>query len=142
MWQTRSIMSIASSQYRFAASEDFPPLRHAVAMVTPRNPAARKSKKKGDKPKSVPGAVYKLGQHRLLCGDVLDTDALKRLFGKTKATACITDPPYNVAYSRKDENADFENDDLSIKDWESFLFDVCTVLLDRTEGRCYIFMSA
>jgi DNA modification methylase len=43
------------------------------------------------------GDLWLLGEHRILCGDALDPGAYEMLFdGCGKATAVITDPPYNL----------------------------------------------
>ena len=45
------------------------------------------------------GAIYALGDHRLICGDSTDPEVYKRLFGDDKKARLIyTDPPYNVGY--------------------------------------------
>ncbi len=44
------------------------------------------------------GDVYRLGEHRVLCGDsTIEKDVLK-LMGKEKADMCFTDPPYILSY--------------------------------------------
>lgn len=45
-----------------------------------------------------PGDVFALGDHRLLCGDARDADAIVKFLGKERVSAVITDPPYGVAY--------------------------------------------
>ena len=42
------------------------------------------------------GDLWRLGQHRLLCGDARDPLAYARLLKGEKARLIITDPPYNV----------------------------------------------
>ena len=42
------------------------------------------------------GDVWKLGRHRLLCGDALDGESYRLLMGRDKARLVVTDPPYNV----------------------------------------------
>lgn len=44
------------------------------------------------------GDIFALGEHRLLCGDARDADAVLRLIGKERVAAIVTDPPYGVAY--------------------------------------------
>ena len=44
-----------------------------------------------------PGDVWRLGQHRLYCGDALDPDVVEALMDREKAQMVFTDPPYNVA---------------------------------------------
>lgn len=46
------------------------------------------------KPKTKPGQMFRLGNHRLLCGDCTDPDALQTLFKKEKASFSFTSPPY------------------------------------------------
>jgi DNA modification methylase len=49
-----------------------------------------------------PGELYRLGEHRLLCGDATDGAAVTRLFGSDEAADLIwTDPPYGVKYQTK-----------------------------------------
>lgn len=52
-------------------------------------------------PESEPGEVYKLGEHRLLCGDARDADALAQLFGEEQPNCLWADPPYGVGYEGK-----------------------------------------
>jgi DNA modification methylase len=54
-------------------------------------------------PTSHPGDVWKLGKHRVMCGDSTSTDAMQKLFAGEMADCCWTDPPYNVAYGDKTE---------------------------------------
>lgn len=44
------------------------------------------------------GDIYRLGEHRVMCGDsTIEKDVLK-LMGKEKADMCFTDPPYILSY--------------------------------------------
>jgi len=45
---------------------------------------------------SRPGDLWKIGPHRLLCGDALDADAYSRLLVGKQAALVFVDPPYNV----------------------------------------------
>ena len=47
-------------------------------------------------PISKPGDLWLLGEHRVLCGSVLDIAALQILMGEERAAMVFTDPPYNV----------------------------------------------
>lgn len=47
-------------------------------------------------PDSERGAVYTLGNHRLMCGDSTDAAAVKKLMGGERADICFTSPPYNM----------------------------------------------
>ncbi len=42
------------------------------------------------------GDLYRIGEHRLLCGDSTKREDVERVMGGEKADACITDPPYGV----------------------------------------------
>jgi len=44
------------------------------------------------------GETWRLGRHRLLCGDSLAPGALERLTGGQKVDLVLTDPPYGIAY--------------------------------------------
>ena len=46
----------------------------------------------------MPGDIWKLGTHRLLCGDATKEEDVRLLMDGKKANACITDPPYNCPY--------------------------------------------
>lgn len=56
-------------------------------------------------PVSVPGDVWVLGNHRLICGDSTSIDVWDRLVPE-RADIIFTDPPYGMSYgaSRSDEN--------------------------------------
>lgn len=46
--------------------------------------------------KSEPGKVYKLGEHRLMCGDSTDAGSVAILMDGQKADMVFTDPPYGM----------------------------------------------
>jgi DNA modification methylase len=43
-----------------------------------------------------PGELYRLGEHRLLCGDATDPADVARLLEGAQPTLLVTDPPYGV----------------------------------------------
>jgi site-specific DNA-methyltransferase (adenine-specific) len=51
-----------------------------------------------DEPKSKLGDLYRLGDHRLLCGDSTCVTDVERLMDGQKADMVFTDPPYGVDY--------------------------------------------
>lgn len=48
------------------------------------------------KPKSKPGNLFALGNHRLLCGDSTRGEDVQRLVGKRTIDMLYCDPPYNI----------------------------------------------
>lgn len=46
-----------------------------------------------------PGDLFRLGSHRLLCGDATSSDMAARLMGGQKADLIFTDPPYDFSES-------------------------------------------
>lgn len=42
------------------------------------------------------GEIYRLGQHRLACGDASDPELIKRLVSSEKIQIILIDPPYSV----------------------------------------------
>ena len=49
------------------------------------------------------GDLFRLGRHRLLCGDSTSAEDVGRLMDGKKADLLLTDPPYGVSYASKNE---------------------------------------
>lgn len=54
-------------------------------------------------PKAKLGDIYKLGRHRLMCGDSTRVEDVEALMDMDLADMICTDPPYNVNYGAKGE---------------------------------------
>ena len=48
-------------------------------------------------PKTKPGDLYQLGNHRLLCGDSTNIQHVEKLMAGEKADLVFTDPPYGIS---------------------------------------------
>lgn len=75
-------------------------------------------------PKSKLGQIYKLGRHRLMCGDSTKAEDVSKLMDGAKADMLLTDPPYNVAYEggTKDK-LKLKNDNMSDEKFRQFLIE-------------------
>jgi DNA modification methylase len=49
------------------------------------------------------GDIWQLGEHRLMCGDSVSLEDVKKLMGGAEADMIFTDPPYNVAIGDKNK---------------------------------------
>ena len=70
-------------------------------------------------PKAKYGQVYRLGNHRVMCGDSTKPEDVKALMGGELADCVMTDPPYNIAY--EGGAGSIMNDALSEADFEKLL---------------------
>jgi site-specific DNA-methyltransferase (adenine-specific) len=76
-----------------------------------------------DEPKTKPGNIYELGNHRLMCGDSCNIEAVEALTGGL-VDILVTDPPYNVAYEGKTKDAlTIKNDAMGDEQFRQFLRD-------------------
>lgn len=79
------------------------------------------------------GDIWKLGRHRLMCGDSTDQSDVAELMAGNELDLMVTDPPYNVAYGAKTEymsdsgrgagHGSIANDDMPEENFYSFLRD-------------------
>jgi len=72
-----------------------------------------------ESPVSMPGDVWTLGAHRVLCGDATSRGCLEALLGDERPELAVTDPPYNVAVEGKAGR--ILNDDMSAAAFRNFL---------------------
>jgi site-specific DNA-methyltransferase (adenine-specific) len=55
-------------------------------------------------PKAKLGQIWKLGRHKLICGDSTDEQTVAKLLKQTKPDLVLTDPPYNQPSSGGDND--------------------------------------
>lgn len=87
-------------------------------------------------PKTKIGDVWKLGRHRLMCGDSTSQEDVATLMRGELADLIITDPPYNVNYGDKADmldtylqkghrnNSRIKNDNMDNESFYSFMLQV------------------
>lgn len=73
-------------------------------------------------PKSKRGDIYKLGRHRLMCGDSTSVTDVEALCGGRKIDLLLTDPPYNVDYEGG-TGMKIQNDNMEDEQFRQFLRD-------------------
>ena len=94
-----------------------------------------------------PGQLWRLGAHRLLCGNATQSADMERLLEGRQADLAVTDPPYNVSYGHHGGAASgrsrqlLPNDSLPPAEWEAFVRRWVDQLLKRVDGALYVFMS-
>jgi site-specific DNA-methyltransferase (adenine-specific) len=75
-------------------------------------------------PITVPGDLWLVGQHRLICGDSTKPEDVERLMDGQKADLFLTDPPYNVDYTGGTKDAlKIMNDNMDDVSFRKFLQD-------------------
>jgi site-specific DNA-methyltransferase (adenine-specific) len=86
-----------------------------------------------ENPVTVPGDVWVMGKHRLLCGDSTSVDDLAKLTQGTLVDMWLTDPPYNVAVQggnhgdpNRKNGLKIMNDKMSDDQFRQFLRDAYT----------------
>lgn len=73
-----------------------------------------------EEPKAKRGEIYRLGNHRLMCGDSTSKEDVAALMDGERADMVFTDPPYNIASESKNFAADCSKamEDLSNAEWD------------------------
>lgn len=69
------------------------------------------------------GYIWKLGNHKLMCGDSTNAEDVERLMGGEKADMVFTDPPYNVNYQGGSKKRETIQNDF-ITNFYTFLYEV------------------
>lgn len=98
------------------------------------------------------GQVFKLGNHRLMCGSSTSQEDIDKLTNGEVMDLCVTDPPYNVNYGSLQDNLAEQgrqksvgrpilNDNMDDLSFHQFLVDFYTQMLRilKEGGPFYIF---
>lgn len=78
------------------------------------------------------GDVWKVGRHRLVCGDATSRADVSALMGGKTANLVLTDPPYNVAFESA-SGLSIKNDKMQADAFFEFLFAAFTQMAAVTE---------
>ena len=83
------------------------------------------------------GDIWQLGNHRLMCGDSTKKEDVAKLMNGEQADLWLTDPPYNVDYVGKTEDAlTIQNDKMSDTEFHKFLFDAFSAANNVMKAGC------
>ena len=95
-----------------------------------------------EEPKTKLGDIYKLGNHRLMCGDSTSIDAVEKLMNGNEVDLIFTDPPYNVSFNGRSGKHDvIKNDNLSESDFAIFIEEVCNTIKAINPKAYYIWCN-
>jgi DNA modification methylase len=81
------------------------------------------------KPVSRPGDVWRLGDHRLICGDAADASIIAALMGSERAPLCFTSPPYSLQREYTGEG---------VQDWDVLMRGVFAALPMGDDGQVLV----
>lgn len=97
-------------------------------------------------PTSLPGDVYAMGNHRLVCGDALQADTYDRLLVGEVCQMAFTDAPYNrrardIGGLGRKKHGDFAmaSGEMSEADFTSFLSDVHRLMVAHCRDGAILF---
>lgn len=85
------------------------------------------------------GDVWRLGAHRIICGDSTDASSYAALLGGERIDVVWTDPPYNVAYETR--AGKIANDDLDDAAFGSFLRSAFGCMADAMRPGAAIYVA-
>ena len=90
----------------------------------------------------LPGDVWTLGRHRLICGNTTVSETVKKLMDGRKANLVLTDPPYNVSFESV-SGLKIKNDSMKAEQFYIFLLSAFKNLYENLAdgGAFYCFHS-
>jgi DNA modification methylase len=88
------------------------------------------------------GDLWRLGEHRLMCGDATNPEDVQRLMAGQKTEMVFTDPPYNVDYGSsknpKHKIRSIQNDKQSDDEWHRFCLATFDAFRRHNTGDIYM----
>lgn len=88
------------------------------------------------------GDVFKLGEHRLLCGDATRYQDVEKLLQGEQSNMVFTDPPYNVDYGAsknpRHKIRQIKNDKQSPEQWKIFCASIFEIFKKYNKGDIYL----
>jgi DNA modification methylase len=91
---------------------------------------------------TVPGDVWILGNHRLLCGDATNIQAMETVLASGNADMVFTDPSYNLAYQGETPDKLAIDDEALGDQLYEFLRAACANIVAVCRGAIYICMPS
>jgi DNA modification methylase len=94
-----------------------------------------------------PRDLFRLGEHRVLCGDATSQEDVEKLLASTRCQMAFTDPPYNVSLGdhggkqQGQARRRIKNDSMEPEAWETFCRGWARSLVTYVDGALYICMS-
>jgi DNA modification methylase len=96
-----------------------------------------------ENPVSIPGVIYQLGRHRLMCANSLKPENVWKAVNAHRVALVFTDPPYNMNYKSKNLGG-IQNDRMSEASFVAFILKSAAALkrVMKAHASYYICMSA
>jgi len=99
-----------------------------------------------------PGQLWRLGDHRLICGDCTDAGVVGRVMADDQLRCVWTDPPYGVSYADKNEflnaldrgnsnQTPIEHDHMSEADTEKLVADALCRAVGHAEKGASVYVA-
>lgn len=89
---------------------------------------------------SVPGDIWLLEDHRVMCGSATDQSQMDALMDGQLCDACWTDPPYNVDYEGSN-GLKIQNDKMSDSNFYQFLCDAFVCISSSLKSGAAIYVA-
>ena len=88
----------------------------------------------------MPGDLWTVGRHRLLCGDATKAEDVARLMDGKRANLVLTDPPYGVSF-KSFTGLTIKNDNIKDEEFYEFLVSAFKPMAENLEpgGVIYVF---